>query len=393
MGQISIQSTQEKLVEMLGVSDDQNTTKTNNDSNSHMPEKDPPKPLIVIDLNTTSEENPPPTIFHCGLQGNGMSEVAPTMAVALLPEYQFQELKPKRPGQWLQEYDHKPMRPYDIFLSPLSIACVGSVERWLQRTFAGQIVYITGESSTPPSRHSLDRNHMVYLGPVPENYHPKAIRLYYLQWVWWQLFYKQGHDELLHRHLKPQNTGKQFLIYAANNCVPFRDQAFAELASIAPVHHGGRCRGTVSLHPNVSAVQTNVRLSNWWDNVRVYRDYRFCLVMEHSMQEGYVTEKILMAFQAGCIPIYYGPPTITDLFHQDSFIMYDIDNPQSALTKIRLLNENQTAYQEMLLQSPILAQGNATIEKYFSFSESVGGGMLKKRIRSLIGLDQYKFVQ
>lgn len=110
--------------------------------------------------------------------------------------------------------------------------------------------------------------------------------------------------------------------------------------------------------------------------------------MEHGLQEGYITEKILLAFFAGCIPIYWGPTSIFDMFSPDSFIYYNVSNPQPALDRIRFLESNKTAYFEMLNSTSILRNGTATIEKYFSFSDEIGGGKLKKRIRTFLELDR-----
>ena len=41
-------------------------------------------------------------------------------------------------------------------------------------------------------------------------------------------------------------------------------------------------------------------------NEDIFRHYRFSLVMENKARIGYMTEKILEAFQAGSIPIYWG---------------------------------------------------------------------------------------
>ena len=110
--------------------------------------------------------------------------------------------------------------------------------------------------------------------------------------------------------------------------------------------------------------------------------------MEHVNTPGYITEKILVAFWAGCLPIYSGPLDIFDIFHSDSFIYWDIDNPQPALDRIQYLEENRSAYEEVM-RKPILAPGAAT--KYFSFDESYGAGTLKNQIRTYLGLDVYRF--
>ena len=50
--------------------------------------------------------------------------------------------------------------------------------------------------------------------------------------------------------------------------------------------------------------------------------------MEHSAPplEGYVTEKIVLAFLAGSIPIYYGDRKhVNYLFNPDAFVYYDVE--------------------------------------------------------------------
>lgn len=56
------------------------------------------------------------------------------------------------------------------------------------------------------------------------------------------------------------------------------------------------------------------------DSIRFRRGYRFFLAFENSSSPGYVTEKILAAMAAGCIPIYWGDPGIGSDFNPDSFI-------------------------------------------------------------------------
>jgi hypothetical protein len=60
---------------------------------------------------------------------------------------------------------------------------------------------------------------------------------------------------------------------------------------------------------------------------------------------------------------------ISDVFNERAFIYYDIDNPNQ-LWIDRLLEKNQTAYDETL-KEPILANGDQTIEDYFSFRDDV----------------------
>ena len=106
----------------------------------------------------------------------------------------------------------------------------------------------------------------------------------------------------------------------------------------------------------------------------------------------YVTEKILMAFLGGCIPIYYGSELVFDIFNRDSFVYYDIENSQPAIDPVHKLEENPSEYSKML-RKPILAYGDETVAEFFSFSDDIGVGRLKTKIRNKLKLGSYEFVE
>ena len=220
------------------------------------------------------------------------------------------------------------------------------------------------------------------------------LRLYYLQLVYWLYVRHNGTIDgnvsdsswFFDVNRKPRGTKQHFLIYGQANCVGYREEAFDRLSLIAPAHIGGKCKGKTPVGPNKTIVSTGVQLRNWWDNTKVYKNYRFCLVMEHARSDGYITEKILMAYVGGCIPIYYGTTEIFDLFNKDSFVFYNITDPQPALDRVAYLERNRSAYEDMI-NEPILANGNKTVEDYFSFSDDVRNGELKAKIREILGVD------
>ena len=92
-----------------------------------------------------------------------------------------------------------------------------------------------------------------------------------------------------------------------------------------------------------------------------------------------------MAFAGGCIPIYYGPETIFDIFNDQAFVFYNITNPQPALDLVASLELDEKLYDKMK-KKPIVANGEKTIEEYFSYSDNVGKGVLKQRMREKLGL-------
>lgn len=74
----------------------------------------------------------------------------------------------------------------------------------------------------------------------------------------------------------------------------------------------------------------------------------FALCFENSSHPGYVTEKILHAFYAGAIPIYYGSPTIARDFNENTFVDVGWLGPQRAIDKIKEIDNNCQLYEAML---------------------------------------------
>lgn len=57
------------------------------------------------------------------------------------------------------------------------------------------------------------------------------------------------------------------------------------------------------------------------NKTEVLRKYKFCICYENiSNQSGYITEKIFGVFIAGCVPIYWGAPNITNYIPENCFI-------------------------------------------------------------------------
>lgn len=182
-------------------------------------------------------------------------------------------------------------------------------------------------------------------------------------------------------HIPPKS-----LFYTSSHCCAHREQAFKQLSLIMRVYAGGRCHGLLGKNQYVQ-VSVPARPTGWETSVNYYSEYRFGLVFENTKADGYITEKILVAFLGGTVPIYFGTKEVLDIFNEHAFIYYDIANPQPALQRISHLEKNQTAYMAVFSQ-PILKNGLQTLEKYFSLTDDVGGGKLKQRIRDMVLGDQ-----
>ena len=95
---------------------------------------------------------------------------------------------------------------------------------------------------------------------------------------------------------------------------------------------------------------------NWLTNSKAdfQRKCKFTLCFESTVHYGFVTEKIMDAFYADTIPIYYGSPTVSEIFNKDAFInIADYPTFDAAIQRIIELDQDDEQYLHMLRQ-PIL---------------------------------------
>jgi hypothetical protein len=256
----------------------------------------------------------------------------------------------------------------------------GKEQPKIEDVFPGKIMYVDGESSEgPPPTHER----IYSLGPRADS--NKTTRSYFGAMVL-GMAGPETQKKIFDHQFRVKNTKKKFLTYMVSNCVEFREKAFTDLSNIATVHFGGFCSGLAGGNrTNIQESQVNGNIKTWMDNSNgVFQDYRFGLVMENQKSDGYITEKMVNAFLSGTVPIWYGTREVFDVFNERAFVFYDIKEPQPALDRIMYLEKNETAYDE-IQNEPILANGDQTIEDYFSLRDDVGGGKLKKRIRNMLG--------
>jgi len=134
---------------------------------------------------------------------------------------------------------------------------------------------------------------------------------------------------------KYKHMNRPYLIaYMNSNCQPHREAMFKKLvARFGPnqVHALGKCSWNKAL-----SSRKGVNMNTWHQAYDIYQDYTFVLAMENTDLYGYITEKIMNAFIAGSIPIYWGSQgKIRDLFNSRSFInTHDFDSYEDVVDYI-----------------------------------------------------------
>lgn len=375
----------------------QETTRSHDDddddvdiANNFSPQKSMFAPFQRVHSYTSRiQRKQPSQIFMCGYDRSHLF-------AHLFPEYQ--ELL--KSTIKLTRETAKQATQDDILIVGLGGYCDGWRDLkldagWMQQNFNGAVIWFNGEWFGPyvslqEEQQQQSTSSSLSLLPPPRQYHfgfeqdgCQSVRMHFMA-VFFLDYLLDRKDAFLFAEQRPENTGERFLLYTASNCVDFREEAFDQIALLnlsSSVHYASKCSGKRQNHTNVEKVNIP---GPYTKNDIFMKQYRFCLVMENHKIEGYMTEKIILAFAAGCVPIYYGSDEVFDIFNPKAFIYYDIDNPQPALDEIVRLEHNQTAYHQ-IFQEPIFKNGLDTLQQYFSISDDVNpNATIKQRIRDRI---------
>jgi hypothetical protein len=85
------------------------------------------------------------------------------------------------------------------------------------------------------------------------------------------------------------------------------------------------------------------------DKTAFQRKFKFTIAFENSSTSGYTTEKILDAFIAGTVPIYWGDPDVCQDFNPQSFInVHSFSSLDAAVDEVLRIDSDDAAYQAMV---------------------------------------------
>ncbi|MDO5572623.1 MAG: glycosyltransferase family 10 [bacterium] len=135
------------------------------------------------------------------------------------------------------------------------------------------------------------------------------------------------------------------------NADSIRNDFFEALSQYKKVDSGGRYKN-------------NIGRPNGVPNKRKFQEkYKFALCFENTSRTGYTTEKIIEAFAAGTVPIYWGDPRIEEVFSKDSFInVMDFKSMSEAISKIVEIDQHDELYTKMLKTPALLHPEKDSLE-------------------------------
>lgn len=152
-------------------------------------------------------------------------------------------------------------------------------------------------------------------------------------------------DWLDPQNKKNDNRDKFCCIVVGNGYCSARNQLFYELSKYKKVDSLGNWNNNVGKRIGETVI----------DKLEAMKEYKYTLCCENSSYPGYVTEKLLHAKMAGCIPIYWGDPLIKEDVNPKCFInVNDFDSVEKLIQHIDDIESGKI--QETYSQEPFFTQ-------------------------------------
>lgn len=162
----------------------------------------------------------------------------------------------------------------------------------------------------------------------------RRIPLYY--------FYDLDYERAINKHLISEEEilkKDRFcnFIYSNGNAEAPREEFFKLLSKYKRVDSAGRFMNNVG-----EPIE---------DKFEFQRNYKFSIAFENSSSSGYTTEKILQAFAAGTIPIYWGNPRVAEDFNQNAFInCHAFNSFEDVVNKVMEIDKDDEVFRTYLRQ-------------------------------------------
>lgn len=130
-------------------------------------------------------------------------------------------------------------------------------------------------------------------------------------------------------------------VYSNDRADAVRGQLFTALSAYRKVDSGGRFQNNVG--------------GPVADKVAFESQHKFSIACENSSHPGYLTEKLVQAFAAGTVPVYWGDPDVETIFNPKAFVNANrFRSAEEVAAEVKRLNEDDEAYLAMLREPAFL---------------------------------------
>lgn len=155
--------------------------------------------------------------------------------------------------------------------------------------------------------------------------------------------------KMRHTNIDKSNSGRKFCasVVSNGNADPMRDRILDEISGYKQVDSGGKYRNNIGMPNGVP------------DKLEFQKNYKFALAIENISFTGYTTEKLVEAFAAGGIPIYWGDPDVGRYFNEKAFInIMSYPSLEAAIGEIKRADKDAEVYQAYLSEPAMLSENH-----------------------------------
>ena len=148
-------------------------------------------------------------------------------------------------------------------------------------------------------------------------------------------------NQMSHEEAQREYDRRKFcnFIYSNSKAFHARDKLYYEISNYKRIDSLGKHLNNMKNNPDRES-------DNWFaSSVDVKHEYRFSICAENGRMSGYTSEKIISAFLAGSVPIYWGNPNVVKEFNPKAFV--NCNDTVGVLEKIRKIDENRDMWVEM----------------------------------------------
>lgn len=154
---------------------------------------------------------------------------------------------------------------------------------------------------------------------------------------------------------------KKFCNFVYLHSSEVRDNVFRLLSTYKKVDSAGRYMN--NMDGFTPGDRTKVTGISNTPKIQFQSQYKFSIACENYQYEDYVTEKLIHAYMARTVPIYWGDPNVCNIFNPKSFInVSDFSSDEELLDKIKEIDNDENLFLS-ILNEPVFKDSNYVSQK------------------------------
>ena len=224
-------------------------------------------------------------------------------------------------------------------------------------------IFFTGENLSFIHRkkeyniHEINRKFHIIIGFSPTNLKYNFIR--FPIWLLCYPFYSMSDNEnniidyIKNRRKKNMLENKKYIAscIASHSRLGIRKKICDEFSYYGNIIYAGKFRKNFNIGPSFD------------DKINFLKNVKFNICPENSKSNGYCTEKIFHALEAGCVPIYWGNDLPEkNIINENCYTFIDIQNKDEMKKKIKYSIDN---YNKILEQKIFKDNAKEIVKKYY----------------------------